>query len=639
MAPSARWLLDDKHRSLVTVEVPRGALNVQIDSDDLDRPVLKGLKSASPEPLQQRGAAELSGRVPVGSILIGVNELDFLQANLSFKAIKDVLQKSSHLPRTLKFHIPVDPENNVPLCQSFAPRGGPPFQEEDEEEKEEPEDVDNEKSIDDVQALKTATRLLETQDCSVPITQQEALKGELTSTNKKVEEDLLSKSDTSSAGDPIYEIHMTKKTVAASVVQDQSDKSVSRTLSEIKLDASMTSERTITSVHKPEEQSRLSIPIDIVPRSLPESLSFKTMAKLAETRHFDSDDSSDESDVSEENYQQATSGGGSWEPGKVKAISSDTSRLYPSSHPEKLSPEKPHRSSLVQPSIVSSQTDRDVSEYIKDGVKYVTVIAPPGPLGLNLDGGRLDCAVVMGFVRLSDGSKGALERAGCIVPGSVIVCINGEDVSHFSLTRVGSKIRELSRLHRTLKFRLPLSIEGKQPHDLPESSVMQRPQTSFLTEDLDKRRKLELALIMHYDKEVLSRRDCWFCINAKWMARWADFVCRGGSEPGPIVNETLLNKNWRKKVDHDAPGRADTAREGLILMKDYRVVVPFVWCLLAELHGLGEAPLLARHRMDIYAEALCDGEIRKVLEVPTPKAVVLANHMRDKCLVRSSTIC
>jgi hypothetical protein len=61
-----------------------------------------------------------------------------------------------------------------------------------------------------------------------------------------------------------------------------------------------------------------------------------------------------------------------------------------------------------------------------------------------------------------------------------------------------------------------------------------------------------------------------------------------------------------------------------------------VWCLFAELHGLGQAPPLARYLMDIHAEALSDGEIRNVLEVPRPKATVLANNLRDKCLVRPS---
>ncbi|RLN56232.1 hypothetical protein BBP00_00008103 [Phytophthora kernoviae] len=366
-----------------------------------------------------------------------------------------------------------------------------------------------------------------------------------------------------------------------------------------------------------QQQSKKTLPEELVlPVAMPSDLSFGTMA-LAQARHFDSDDSSDDDDDDkDDDYEEisvdpASSKGASWESGKTKLqVTKSSSSLSPE-EPEELSPEKPSPMPLSQVSNASSGTiaaslmvqanqfDRDDSNDDDDDAEYVTAMAPPGPLGLNLDGGVLDCAVVMGFAKMRDGSKGPLERHGDIAPGSVLVRINGEDFSHASL--------------------------DERAPTLPR-----------FEEDQDKRRKMELALVMHYDKTALARRECWFCVDAEWMARWVAFAARGGPKPGPISNDNLLQPSWRKMLAHDAPGRADIARDGLVLMKDYRVVAPMVWCLFAELHGLGEAPLLARYPMDIYAEPLSEGEVASILKVPRPKAAVLTNNLRDKCLVRPS---
>ncbi|CAI5717603.1 unnamed protein product [Peronospora destructor] len=315
------------------------------------------------------------------------------------------------------------------------------------------------------------------------------------------------------------------------------------------------------------------------------------MAALAETRHFDSDDSSDDTNDTD---------------GEMDADSQGCSRD------------------------VSCKPFDDVD------AAYVTVVAPPGPLGLNLNGGAMDHAVVLGFAKLRDGSKGPLERNGNIVYGSVLVRINGEDVSRASLNEVRMKLGELVQRPRTLVFRLPARKQQECPRVLRNPALRRAPTLPPFEEDFDKRRKLELALVMHYDKSVLSRRECWFCVDIKWMARWVGFVARGGPEPGPITNEVLLHPNWRKVLAQDTPGRPDTARDGLVLLKDYRVVSPMVWCLLAELHGPGEAPLLARYLMDIHAEALSDREIRLIIEMLLLKATVLVHYLRDKCLVRLS---
>ncbi|ETP55387.1 hypothetical protein F442_00053 [Phytophthora nicotianae P10297] len=654
MATSARWLLGGIRHVVVEVEVPPGPLGIMLEGDDLDRPVLEGFAQVSPSD-PQRGAVELSGRVPVGSVLVAVDEHDFMKSDLSFQEVGDVLRETSHLQRTLKFQVPVDEEKNVPLSQQFAPRRGPPPREIEEEEEEEEE----EESDEEVQAKpKTvAPQPLETQDSSLPLNQQFA---PTRGPPPIEEENVVYESESSSAEESFQEIHM------ASAMG--SDESTSWTLTGSNLDDSSTPLASSVSSASPEKENieetnqnpsettlpekrqsdiekpkRLSLEIDTASAALPKELSFGTMAKLAETRHFDSDDSSD-SDDTEEDFD-ASNRGVSWNPVQAKAPARTISSF--SDHPEELSPEKPLPVPLSMASNVSSGTiaaslmvqtnqfDRDDSVEDEDA-EFVTAVAPPGPLGLNLDGGVLDHAVVMGFVRLNDGSQGVLERNGDIVPGSVIVRINGEDVSHVSLKEVGVKLSALSSQPRTLVFRLPPKPQENQRSNVQPSTIRRSSPMPQLEEDFDKRRKFELELIMHYDKQVLSRRDCWFCIDAKWMARWVDFVCRGGPEPGPITNENLLHENWREMLAHDVPGRPDTAREGLVLMKDYRVVVPMVWCLFAELHGLGEAPLLARYLMDIHAEALSDGEVNKILEVPRPKAAVLANNLLDKCLVRPS---
>ncbi|KAF4141966.1 hypothetical protein GN958_ATG08855 [Phytophthora infestans] len=629
MAASARWLLGGSRHAVVEVEVPPGPLGIMLDSDDLDRPVLEGFAQVLPSNPQQRGAVELSGRVPVGSVLVGINEHDFTKSDLSFEEVGEVLRDTSQMQRTLKVHVPVAEDSNVPLSQQFAPRRGPPPREEEEEEDDEEEVSDDEVQI---QPKAVLPQPLETQDSSLPLNQQYApSRG---SPPREEEETVAAERDSSSADESFQEIHMASA--------QGSDESTSWTLTGSNLDESSTTPLASSGSSTEEEASEetnqmsslpeqpppsyeqikgLSLELDTAPSSpLPKELSFGTMAKLAETRHFDSDDLSDSGD------------------------SEDFDTASREDRPEEVSPQKPSPVPLSMASNVSSGTiaaslmvqtnqfDRDDSIEDEDA-EYMTAVAPPGPLGLNLDGGVLGRAVVMGFVRLNDGSKGALERTGDIAPGSVIVRINGEDVSHASLKEVGLKLSDLSHQPRTLVFRLP----PKRQQDNQHSNVVRRsapmPQ---LEEDFDKRRKFELELVMHYDKQALSRRDCWFCIDAKWMARWVDFVCRGGREPGPITNETLLHDDWREMLAHDTPGRPDTAREGLVLMKDYRVVVPMVWCLFAELHGLGEAPLLARYLMDIHAEALSDGEVSKVLQVPRPKAAVLANNLLDKCLVRSS---
>ncbi|CAI5717614.1 unnamed protein product [Peronospora destructor] len=126
----------------VEIEVPPGPLGIYLDKDNLGRPVIDGFVPLSPSKLLQRGAVELSGRVPVGSHFIAVNDCHFVESDLSFEAVNQMLREISHLQRTLKFHVSDQlqtEESNkiVSMSRGFVPkkRDARPEEEENEEEK------------------------------------------------------------------------------------------------------------------------------------------------------------------------------------------------------------------------------------------------------------------------------------------------------------------------------------------------------------------------------------------------------------------------------------------------------------------------------------------------------------------------
>ncbi|RLN20355.1 hypothetical protein BBJ28_00013696 [Nothophytophthora sp. Chile5] len=563
---------EDGKWEIVEVEVPPGPLGILLDGDEDDRPILEGYAAVSATDEQLRGAVERSGRVPTSSLLMSVNQYDFADSGMPFAEVGVVLRETSHLPRTLRFR--------VALSASSLDDNKPLSQQFAPRRGPPPIEVEEDESEDDSEAADSDAEYADSDEES-----PDARGG-------SAADNVVFESGSSSAGDSFREIDGSEVVAALA----------------------------------------------------------ETTALVPQLPAAAADGGSD---------GQASSGDMSWTltgsktPSLKSPLASSSSSFSPEK-PQQLSPEKPQQPSPVLPSLSSkvssgvvaaslmaqsNQLDSDESS--EDGdAEYVTAVVSAGPLGLNLDGGVLDQAVVMGFAKLRDGAKGALERHGEIVPGSAIVRINGEDFSHATLEEVRSKLGELSQQTRTLVFRLPSKEqqqEEQQHASLLRATVIRRAATlPPFEEDVDKRRRLELALVMRFDKTALARRECWFCLDAQWMARWVEFAARGGPLPGPITNETLLEPKWREMLANDAPGRPDTAREGLTLMKDYRVVAPMVWCLFAELHGLGEAPLLARYLMDIHAEPLSEAEVTSVLQVPRPKAMALANDLRDKCLVRTS---
>ncbi|RLN97786.1 hypothetical protein BBJ28_00020203, partial [Nothophytophthora sp. Chile5] len=278
----------------------------------------------------------------------------------------------------------------------------------------------------------------------------------------------------------------------------------------------------------------------------------------------------------------------------------------------------------------------------RDCDKVVAVDVPAGSLGLNLDGTVADRAVVVGFVALPDGSRGTLERNGSVGAGAELVEINGEDVSQAPLAVIRERLSATSGTQRRLSFRLPQPPKSAASLKLQSAtravsaaSKMRVNQSSgaVVLEDADLRRRLELKLIMSFDRKELKFKECWFVVNTAWMNRWVLFVGKGGPEPGPISNDELLQPGWETHLSDDTPGRADVVRSGLQLTKDYRCVAPLVWSLLVALHGSGKAPTLARYALDIESEAASQLEINQVLREATPQAVGLAAKLREKCQV------
>lgn len=112
-----------------------------------------------------------------------------------------------------------------------------------------------------------------------------------------------------------------------------------------------------------------------------------------------------------------------------------------------------------------SDDDGDVSEVVE-------VLVPPGPLGVLLDSGRQDCALVHGFTPLPNGEKGPIELHGGVHPGMYIIGINDTNASIMSLDQVKNFLMKLARQEKTIRF-----AEFR-----PDSPRRDRPATSSAAE-------------------------------------------------------------------------------------------------------------------------------------------------------------
>ncbi|KAG3003673.1 hypothetical protein PC128_g10838 [Phytophthora cactorum] len=302
--------------------------------------------------------------------------------------------------------------------------------------------------------------------------------------------------------------------------------------------------------------------------------------------------------------------------------------------------------------MIERSLDSYKSPYVPNATdKVVSVEVPPGSLGLNLNGTVANRAVVLGFVPLPDGSRGTIERSGSVSPGAEIVEINGEDVSKEPLAGIRERLGRMSGEPRRLSFRLPppikltvqpLPVSSTTPVASPTSASKVRRMSATSTqrmsliqaslptyrEDIELRRRLELQLVMSYDRKELKFKEFWFAVHSEWMNRWALFAGKGGPEPGPITNHELLEPGFAIGED---PNRVAFVRPGLEIMKDFRFVTPMVWSLLAALHGPGDAPPIARFALDINSEAPED--VNEVLHEAKAQATGLATSIREKCQV------
>ncbi|TYZ53322.1 hypothetical protein PybrP1_002253 [[Pythium] brassicae (nom. inval.)] len=84
--------------------------------------------------------------------------------------------------------------------------------------------------------------------------------------------------------------------------------------------------------------------------------------------------------------------------------------------------------------------------------EVVEIRVPPGPLGLLLDSGIQQCAVVHGFTTLPTGGKGPIEAHGGVQPGMYIIGINETNASLMSLQAVTELLGKLARKEKIIRF-------------------------------------------------------------------------------------------------------------------------------------------------------------------------------------------
>ncbi|CEG48878.1 FOG: Ankyrin repeat [Plasmopara halstedii] len=92
-----------------------------------------------------------------------------------------------------------------------------------------------------------------------------------------------------------------------------------------------------------------------------------------------------------------------------------------------------------------SESENEIEEVIE-------VRVPPGPLGVLLDSGIQECAVVHGFTNLGTGEKGPIELHGDVYPGMYIMSINEANASLMSLQQVTQLLGKLARKEKLIRF-------------------------------------------------------------------------------------------------------------------------------------------------------------------------------------------
>lgn len=96
-----------------------------------------------------------------------------------------------------------------------------------------------------------------------------------------------------------------------------------------------------------------------------------------------------------------------------------------------------------------NDSDSEEENEIED---VVEIRVPPGPLGVLLDSGIQECAVVHGFTNLPAGGKGPIEANGGVHAGMYIIGINETNASLMSLRAVTELLGKLARKEKIIRF-------------------------------------------------------------------------------------------------------------------------------------------------------------------------------------------
>ncbi|OQR84566.1 hypothetical protein ACHHYP_13242 [Achlya hypogyna] len=127
----------------------------------------------------------------------------------------------------------------------------------------------------------------------------------------------------------------------------------------------------------------------------------------------------------------------------------------------------PRRPSVSELREMREEESEDSSDESDDDVvvqKTVEVTVPPGPLGVLLDSGISECAVVQGFTPLPSGHKGTIEASGLVTPGMYMIGINEVNASLMSLQQVIQHLGKLARKEKVIRFAV---FKPKAPPKVP----------------------------------------------------------------------------------------------------------------------------------------------------------------------------
>ncbi|KAL3659445.1 hypothetical protein V7S43_015437 [Phytophthora oleae] len=99
--------MDITNWATVEVDVLAGPLGILLDGSCSEAAVLDDFAPVTREGAP--GAVEASGKVPCGSVLVGMDKLDFIQPRKTLEEIGTILREAAHLKRQLRFKVP--PQN------------------------------------------------------------------------------------------------------------------------------------------------------------------------------------------------------------------------------------------------------------------------------------------------------------------------------------------------------------------------------------------------------------------------------------------------------------------------------------------------------------------------------------------------